>query len=369
FSTGDEIIGEALITATDDFRIDDLDISFTGYSQTSFDSIAASLPSTTEKRFLHLQQPTEASICGSVLKANHTYTIPFKFIVPDRLLPSACSCKTYEDHLVLPPTVGGEQCWKRHGKILDDPTPEMAKISYKITATLAHRDRYNHKSITRSSRAVCVIPNFFEAPPLIPSTASEYRFRQEKPISRGLFMGKLGHVVMEAHQPNALKCGLLRPGSPASTTLILRYDPSSENCTPPVLDNIKRKIQAVTLFQGGQTYVADKKTPQNLLRPYHETMSLSALCVSGMRWQKLSPTWAHEQLLHGDTPCLPTPSSGYTGGVYYLLRLSLPVELPESKALVPTFYSCLVSRFYRMEISLALSTTSSLSVCVPLQLC
>ncbi|GME46045.1 Arrestin (or s-antigen) n-terminal domain containing protein [Neofusicoccum parvum] len=374
YSTGDEIAGEVVVTPNDDVHVDDLDISLIGYTQTRLDSFGPSptmsLPSITEKRFLHLEQPTEKSLGGMILKANRPYFFPFNFTVPEQLLPSSCPSCNSDDHLLLPPTMGGGQHWEHNGEVLDDPTPSMVKVSYKITAKLVYSKQYALSDLSSSSHKVCIVPEFPEAPPLFLRDASEYRLRQEKAFSRGFLKGRSGSLVMEAQQPSALKGGLRMEWSPASTSLVLRFDPAAEDCLPPPLEDVKRKIQAATVFRGGQ--MEDPifgQLARATQRSYSEAIHLPSLHVSGARWQKHGPSWAHEQLHGGGRPDVVAPSSSYSGEAYYLLKLSIPIEYPAGKALVPTFNSCLVSRTYRLDLTLTFSSLSSLTVRVPLQLC
>ncbi|KAB2572362.1 Arrestin (or s-antigen) n-terminal domain containing protein [Lasiodiplodia theobromae] len=406
YTTNDEIVGEVVIIATDDIHVDDLDISFIGNTQTRFDNFGAApvAPhiSYTDKRFLHLQQPFEKPPSGMILKAAHPHSFPFNFIVPDRLLPSSCPCLHSDEHLLPPPTMGGAHRWHHGQTTLDDPTPVMAQVAYTITAKVLYNKpggTHGRRSVQLAdfSRPVCVVPDFPESPPIFlqqPSSRdappSEYRLRQEKTISNGLFSrGRAGCLVVEAQQPSALKGGLRKKGSPASTTLLLRFDPASDDDScgpPPQLEDVKRKIQATTVFRAGQmeadpaygglVSAAGPHQQQGQQRSYTEAVALPSLCVSGARWVRCGASWAHERLFEeggGDgirgLETMVAPSSAYRGGPYYLLKLVIPVEYPPDKALVPSFRSCLVDRMYRLDVTVTLGSFSSVAVRVPIQLC
>ena len=70
------------------------------------------------------------------------------------------------------------------------------------------------------------------------------------------------------------------------------------------------------------------------------------------------------------TSWTPAPSSTYKPGrPYYLARIVVPIELPEDGIFVPTFHSCLVSRFYSLKVSLSLGSASrSISVILPVHM-
>lgn len=334
-----------------------------------------------------------------ILKAAHPHYFPFNFIIPDRLLPSSCPCLHSDEHLLPPPTMGGAHRWHHGHQTLDDPTPVMAQVAYTITAKVLYNrpgpNGHRRPSLADSSHPVCVVPDFPESPPIFlqqpPSRsrdapASEYRLRQEKAISSGLFRGRAGCLVIEAQQPSALKGGLRKKGSPASTTLLLRFDPASDDDScgpPPQLADVKRKIQVTTVFRAGQMEAdpaygklasGGAGSQQQQQRSYTEAVALPSLCVSGARWVQCGASWAHERLVEdgGDrrgVESMVAPSSAYRGGPYYLLKLVIPVEYPPGKALVPSFRSCLVDRMYRLDVTVTLGSFSSVAVRVPIQLC
>ncbi|KAH7056957.1 hypothetical protein B0J12DRAFT_568789 [Macrophomina phaseolina] len=375
FSSGDEVVGEVVITTSEEVLISDIDISFVGQSQTRADGPSIPVISTTKKEFLHLTQPIEEHLkTPTVFQARRSYILPFNFIVPDRLLPGSCSCRSKasisEQHLLLPPSTGAQQSYEHEERSLDDPTPDMAAVTYEIKVKVARVRRDGQETLEHSSRRVCIVPDLPEMPPLFLDKTSEYRLRQEKTLSRGLLKGKSGCLVVETQQPRAIGSGLYNTGSLAPVNLTVRFDPASQDDSPPLLENLHTKIQATTLFrtgpvvssgQGEVSYVSE--------RSYSESIALTSLRVAGTRWEKCSSERAHQQLAAGQKVDAVAPSSEYKGGSYYLLKLSIPVQLPASKALVPTFDSCLVSRMYRLDLTLAVASAASLTLRVPLQIC
>lgn len=344
-----------------------------GRARTRTDNPSLPFPSTTEKEFLRLQQPIEGSVKTAMLfQERHSYKFPFTFVIPDRLLPTSCSChnNTLEDHLVVPPTTGGHQRWDHDGILLDDPTPDMAEVVYEIAVKVLHSKHQGRGIAEHSSRRVCVVPEFPETPPHFIEKTSEYRLREEKTLSRGLLKGKSGCLVMETQQLGAISSGLYGPATVVSLPVILRFDPASNDDAPPALENVRTKVQATTMFWSGPVVSSGKEQVSYVSqRSYSETVPLTSLRVAGARWQKHSQEWAHEQLAAGERVDAIAPSATYKGGCYYLLKLSIPTQLPANKALVPTFNSCLVSRSYRLDLTLVSSSASSLVLRAPLQIC
>ncbi|KAI7633257.1 hypothetical protein KC322_g22427, partial [Hortaea werneckii] len=64
----------------------------------------------------------------------------------------------------------------------------------------------------------------------------------------------------------------------------------------------------------------------------------------------------------------PQPSEQYKGKAYYTARLLVPITLPNHKAFVPTFHSCLVSRQYALKLDLSISGTGGIAPSLDLKL-
>ncbi|OJD38564.1 arrestin (or s-antigen) n-terminal domain protein [Diplodia corticola] len=366
FASGDEITGEVVVTTPEDVHVRKVDVFFTGRSQTCIDSIIAPGPVSTKKRFLKLRRRVRTFTSNP----DGSWPIPFSFLVPHALDPAACSCVSLpDDHLQLPPTMGGNHSWEHAGQLLDDPTPDMVDICYKIVARVEVSDSQGRCACTETHTKLCVVPSFPEPPP---SFSSEYRIREEKGVRRSILTGRLGCLVMEAQTPSALK-GIKSDGATlVSTKVLVRFDPASHDCAPPAPEDIMRKIQATSTWKiGPKGTSSNGQTTYAMTRAYTEAISLPPFHLAGAKWLKRSPGWEHMQVSNGHAaPAdLIAPSSGYIGGVYYLLKLAIPVELPPGKVLVPTFHSCLVSRTYELEVALLLSSAASITVRVPLHIC
>ncbi|KAL0261307.1 hypothetical protein SLS55_005004 [Diplodia seriata] len=335
-------------------------------AHTSVDNMVALGPVGTKKRFLKLRHGNGTPTTN----ADGSCTIPFSFTVPHGLDPETCSCVSLpDDHLQLPPTVGGSHKWEHDGQVLDDPTPDMVDICYKISAKVMVSDRQGRSIATETTNKVRVVPSFPEPPPLF---SSECRIREEKVVRRSILTGKLGCLVMEAQPPSAIKGIKADAATLASTKVLVRFDPASHDCAPPSPEDITRRFQATSIFRAGPKGTSSNgQTTYPTERSYSEVISLPPFRLAGAQWLKRSPGWEHMQLANGcvEPSDLIAPSSGYIGGVYYLLKLAIPVELPAGRVFVPTFASCLIARTYELDITLSLSAAASISVRIPLHIC
>lgn len=384
-------------------------VTVTGKSHTFVDkfSTAPTMSSRTDAthHFLKLQQPIDESTLPMprIAEAGRTYKFPFTFVVPDQLLPKACQRYANDQvraaHLQLPPSMGDKSISGHGSKLLDDLTPEMAKISYAIQVTITRDRETDGKAITLvdKSKKVRIKPAFEEQPPLaVASNDAEYCLRQEKTVRKGLFKGKLGRLVMESQQPRTLRIPGARSDDSrpitTSATVTLRFDPAEEDCMPPKLGCLSSKLKATTFF--ATTPRRDFPYRENVFLDlsqgvFSETLPLSSRCMSAAQWKKHTPTAA--DLAASSSPSVsrrdsgisdcsdlsgpstskntPDPSSAYKPGrPFYTATLLIPIELPSTKTFVPTFHTCLISRVYRLNLSLALSATTHLSLKIPLQI-
>ena len=137
YTTFDAISGKVNITAPNEARFDEIQITFEGTARTAIENLS---PHTTKSRttarhnFLKLTMPIRESDYPHprVAEAGRTYTFPFHFVVPDQLLPRACSHSTVGDHVhhahcQLPPSMGD-----RTLPLKDDLSPDMAIVDYAV---------------------------------------------------------------------------------------------------------------------------------------------------------------------------------------------------------------------------------------------
>ena len=396
YTTSDKIDGVVSVTALADTAFDAVEVEFVGTARTYVERLttAAAVSGRAEAfhQFLKLTQPGLQQLYPEdrILRAGQTYDFPFIFVIPQQLLPRVCQHKVHnpavrDAHLLLPPTFGDD---KDIVDEADDMAPDMASIRYGVFAQVSRvktsgDDTYKI-SLASKARKVRVVPAVDEQPPLAvggDDAESEYVMRKEKTIRKSVLKGKLGTLVMEAAQPQSLR--LRAPGQPESRTTIvvtvmLRFDPTDENATPPRLGSMSSKIKVLTTFASSARYNFPNRNllMLDLSQGLHtEQLNLSSRCMANVEWRKVDPT-KPATIERRDSACsmtageTPQPSSTYKGRTYYTARLLVPVSLPTNKAFVPTFHSCLISRIYQLKLDLGLHTAGivpSMELKVPVQ--
>ncbi|KAH8435282.1 arrestin (or S-antigen), N-terminal domain protein [Aspergillus melleus] len=410
YTTGDRIEGTATVTVDRDVRFDEVEITFEGTSRTSVER--ASIPGRTGayQTFLRLRQPIDDTAYPTprVLEPNRRYEFPFTFVVPERLLPHACSHRKTNlhveaSHTLLPPTLGDAMLAADGKTLLDDISPDMCRIAYLVRVTVLRKkpsdsDNATPKSLASVGKKVRIVPAVEEEPPLnVADHEPVYCTRKEKDVKRGLLRGKLGRLVVAASQPRPVQ---LHPGSnaaadnhtssdsPVSTaaTLHLRFDPIGTE-PPPRLGTVWSKLRVSTYFSAEPW--PDYPSPSSPAMwaqmgrgGYTESVPLSTLCLasSSAGWTRHEPprldrcdSRQSSTSSGSDAESLTGPSASFDGSVYYTASVVVPVSLPAKKAFVPSFHSCLISRVYALDLSISYHTpnanilTPTASLRVPLQ--
>ena len=139
YTSLDEIKGEVSITAPCDTSFDDIYISFEGSTRTFVEKIASTSPTNgrTEAfhNFVRLIQPLDTSILSDprIIEAGKVYKFPFTFVVPNTLLPQACTHSKRPGfpeggHLSPPPSLGDPLVASMGRSLMDDMAPDMGTI-------------------------------------------------------------------------------------------------------------------------------------------------------------------------------------------------------------------------------------------------
>lgn len=398
YTSLDQIRGHVTITARYDTSFDEIYVTFEGTTKTFVEKIATATPvnGRTEafQVFLRLVQPMDPQALPEsyILKAGQTYRFPFTFVVPEKLLPQSCTHargghRVQELHLNLPPSLGDPMTASLGKTLLDDMAPEMAVVSYAIKVRVIQGRGNTGKPIVAAegSKRLRIVPAVEERPPITVhgGLKDDYRLRKEKELKKGIFKGKLGCLTMESSQPKSLRLPPLRSKNscPVTTmaTVHVRFDPADESAQPPALSSLSTKLKVATCFASvPMNDVPTKITDfhySNTKGVLVETIVLSSRCVASAPWERHSPhapTRRDSAFSTLSNPVVPEPSSSYNGKTFYTAQILVPITLPKgSKVFVPTFYSCLVSRVYSLDIYLSLSaivSTPSMHIKVPIQI-
>lgn len=412
YTSRDHIKGVVSITARYDTPFDEIYVTFEGTTKTFVEKVSTALPANGRTEafhvFLRLIQPIDAESLPEerILRSGQTYSIPFTFVVPERILPQSCThspanIKIHDLHLNLPPSLGDPMAASIGNILLDDMAPEMAVVSYAIKVRLFHGRNSSGKLnlVADTARKLRIMPASAEQRPIpFPGgLKDDYRPRKEKVIKRGMFKGgKLGCLTMESSQPKSLRLPPLRSTSssrhtlssaysscpPVTTmaTVNLRFDPTDSSSPPPKLSTLTTKLKVATFFSSAPltdlpTRITDFHYSSS--KGVHvETIQLSSRCVASAQWTRHSPTSSPTSSPSSSTSTSfsPSASSFYNGAVFYTTQILVPVTLPSSnnttKTFVPTFHSCLVSRTYALDLYLGTQAvgTTNLHIKLPVQI-
>ncbi|MBA7491048.1 hypothetical protein ES702_01593 [subsurface metagenome] len=380
FSTFDQIKGHVELKFERDTIIGDMTVALEGQSNTYVEKIAAASPTTgrTTGRhtFLRVQQPISASSLPEHMfaKANVVYTVPFTFVVPDRLLSYVCAHtvdndETKKEHLHLPPSLGDPMLAGKGNVLMDDLAPEMSKISYyiKVRVGKANPNTGRLYDVEEKFSRIRISPAREEAPPLsVEEDSSPWALRKEKNVRKGVFKigKKLGRLTAEVAQPKSLR---LPPATSTSTAPVttmaavtLRFDPATQHEQPPQLGNLAAKLKVYSFF-GAAAYkkipdVSTCDTWSVLHGLYPETVPLSCRNVGGVTWTKHEPgsrsrSFASQASAKSDNEelsrrqstlstdsssssssnaSIPAASAAYDSSLpYYSARVLVPISLPK----------------------------------------
>jgi hypothetical protein len=409
YSTMDKIEGTVTIKPVVDTEFDDVEIDFIGTSRTFVEryTTAAAISGRSEAyhNFLRLSQPGLDKLyvedrAERTLKAGKTYEYEFLFKVPHRLIERICKHKVNnasvkEAHFQLPPSLGDQELSSRDGT-LDDMAPEMASVRYGIFVRVIKMEGPDEKSthVAAKARRIRVVPAVEEAPPLDvkgmleDDIKTEYCVRKEKKLKKGLILGNLGTLVMEAAQPKSAR---LPPAnselghSEVTTTAIvmLRFEPAKNVKSPPRLDRLTSKLKTRTYYATSARHDFPKKADSEFdaSRSIHgHTHDLISHAMGNFEWRAEDPSKRSDSPARRDSTVsieekrwIPGPSSSYVPGTaFWTARMPMSIRLPNKKhSFVPTFHSCLISRTYTLALSLSLQTAGlggSMDLRVPMQI-
>ncbi|KAJ5862816.1 hypothetical protein N7455_006884 [Penicillium solitum] len=380
YTTGDQINGTAIITAERETPFDDIEIVLQGSSYTTIDHAPYGCIES-EQIFLELRQPIEETgyLIPEVLEPGRSYSFPFTFVVPDRLLPQVCTHTrtnphVHRAHTMLPPTLGDPMLSSDGKTFLDDMAPYMSQISYIIGL----------EYLATHAKKVRIIPTVEEEPPINVLDHPYYCTSKATSGRHGPLRTKLGRLLASSSQPKPIR--LLPPSYPGDTvstvtTLRLRFDPVG-NEQPPRLGSMTSKLKASTFY--GVTPWADFPCQYGTVLSgeggqavFTECIPLLTMCVSSAQWEKHSASSGSDRRdsIHRVTSeDSDDPSASSFKDNYYTTSIIIPITIPNSKIFVPTFHSCLVSRTYSLDLSLTYHTAGmkilkpTISLCVPIQI-
>lgn len=324
----------------------------------------ASSVATTSKamhKFLHLRQPLSGNRHPNprVFQPGQRYEYPFVFVVPQKLLPQACthdacSPSITQAHLQLPPS-------------LEDTSPGDFRISYAVRAVVS---KVSGKGTTR------VLSNCTRKVRIVPSTEKQLLLdpvldnmnictRLEQDIKRGFEKHTKGHMAVEASPASPVLCQSASQKNTTNTTMIrvnLRFDPVHD-ASPPQPKEISAKLHTHTFYATIPWKDHPSWSDKLLLAgraqsAFTKKTKLGSFGAAPLQWIKHTRD-ADEPHIEDSPSTFSRSSTSLTGGTYYTTSFVLPVSLPQSETQVPTFHSCLISRTYDLKIRITHNTSKS----------
>ena len=378
YTTLDKIEGMVSITAPCDLRFGDIQFTFEGFCKvaTEPNSPTPSARSKIERgyTFLRLPQPIDARTIplNRTFAASQTYSFPFIFVVPERLLPQSCrhaysSELVHNAHLALPPSLGDPLVASDGTNLLNDLASPNSLISYRLRVIITRCQHSTAKlpHLVDEIKKLRIIPSYGEQPPIevLESNDNRYAWRKEKEFRKGIFKGKLGRVTIEAAQPKSLRLPPVRQRNSCPVTTLavinLRFDPSDDDANPPPLGDLVSKLKVITFYSVAPIQEIPTLSTLFLDDSNHgkwdETILLSSRNVeSAASWTRRGLTDFMDQ----DT--VPRPSGPLNSRFFWSAQILVPVTLPtNNKTFVPTFHSCLISRSYFLDLSLSVQSPGS----------
>lgn len=358
YSSGSVVQGHLVISPASDIFASSITISLDG--TTTIRTVGQMLTTTTTHRFLKMDLISSDvfDLISKTLKKNQTYRIPFQFTLPGELDPTACthnavSATVTDQHLFLPPTMGG--MWDR-----DDMSPGVVEVKYGINACIVATTSLStdQSQDLVANRAIRFIPRLTESPPVHVSLPSpRYKLKGTKYLGSNSFKQRLGIISATAMQPEPLH--LQAYGTvitPSFVDVTLTFNPENVATPPPKLERVSLSVRSCTWHQAdpNQAFPDQIETP-SLTQPFSSTIALTAECPQ--------ITWAR----HVDSR-LDDKDQGKSSVAFYSSTLRLPLSVPLiRKMFLPTFHSCLVSRTYEVCMRLTFKK-GGLTLIAPLQI-
>lgn len=310
-------------------------------------------PIVTRHRFLHMTQPLPlpTSRGSSPQGSAQVLQLPFFFIVPARLLPSACQHQVStnhlrDSHLILPPSLGDPAITVDDNAAFSnfDMAPDMVQILYKlrfVVSSMREPGKYDRDILGEASKPIRLLPFIEQSPPMVVNHSDpEYCLGLQTLLRKSVFKpSKYGRVSVSAQEPRGVKIqfdGVRFSSLQTSTILKLHFEALVTAAQPPKLDTLTTKLEAVTYY-GSAPYSSRPARAEAIhdfqRSVYHETLKFPQRSLASVPWQ-------------------PENQSFYA-------QIVVPVCLPSNKLLVPTFESCFISRQYILLLSVTMQQSAS----------
>ncbi|KAF4340081.1 hypothetical protein FBEOM_5941 [Fusarium beomiforme] len=313
----------------------------------------ASLSFETWHRLLDLEMPIEQATlpASKVLEPNHTYTIPFYFVLPNGLGTEACSHNVIwqeirQMHSHLPPSVTG---WESDAMI-----PRGVRIDYGVIAQVWDSANPEYAKF-EAKETVQFLPGFVEHPSLqIPTASKAFKFKSSKQLKSSVFSRSLGDIMLSADQPNAIVLNATgKSFRPTTVAASLRLKLADGKAALPSKCTVSAKIESETWSQDEPMQQFPHIT--NARDCYNGSETVLKKGEVDLSWRKNSPKQTDGIV----TETAETFSSH--------IEIPLTSFASDKKMFLPTFYSCLVARTYQLHLTIHVASVA-LKLVLPIQL-
>jgi len=238
----------------------------------------------------------------------------------------------------------------------EDMSPDTVDIEYAINACVEPRS--THDSHTSSDltvkKTIRFVTKSTENPPLhISSTSQRYTLQATQTLRQHSSKQASGTISATTTQPEPLRLHPYGKGVvPSFVDVSLTFDPSKDGILPPQPDAVRLCIRSYTWRQAN---------PYTNFPDMHEVPSIKQPFCAILPVEVQSPILAWSK--HVDIS-----QEAKTSTPFYSSTLRLPLSIISStKTILPTFYSCLVSRTYDVCVRLTFGKRE-LAIVTPLQI-
>lgn len=348
-----------------------------GVSKTKFYRAFQHGRAQTEHTFLCIRQPSdEINISApTITREGDKYHIPFCFVIPDKLPPQSCNHFTRSDqikisHRDLPATLGDRGC----REYTNEPSTDMACISYRIRVKMSNPSHVN-TTLTKT-KCIRIIPKSSDMP-FVERGSNIYSIFMMRDTRSRPFRSRSGQLSVEALQPEPIcltNSKLAMHKNPGTTVTIgLEFEGTNN---PPKLRTVASRLRVLTVYSAtpweNHPDVIHSESLGNGNRGlYRDDIPLSKVSLKSVEWVKLQGlSYPHKV---GPKPRV-DESDAVIQPTKYTSSIVVPINIPGTHSLVPTFHSCFISRVYLVELSLSYRqhgvarVPSRISLVVPVQI-
>ncbi|KAF7168728.1 hypothetical protein CNMCM5623_001634 [Aspergillus felis] len=290
------------------------------------------------------------------LKPETTPDYPFAFVVPDVLPLHVCGTSSSINDFDLrgppPPTLGKQPVRLPFYSPVSDMAPATVCITYSIKASLIYLSGSKRCLLTKTQESVCIVPMTSN---VVPSSLGPCSRLPSVDDTGSLRQGRL---MLEAVEIPTLRAPVPANGTapplPAMAKVRLRYHSKSFE-PPPLLGNLAVFLKAITHYSVNHPLCSIFRELEERPRSYayqravqKESFTIRKSRMSNPHWQKITlPEYSQVETTYANDP------GALQGTSFWEATLPIPLLMPQSKFLPPTFYTCYVVRTYRLSVAIS----------------